>query len=114
MDYFVSFNSHNQYIDIIAQTGLIGFFCFTWFVWQVGKLGLSLRKTAPEGFPRTYVVGALGGLIGTLVAGMLGDWFIPFVYNIGYAGFRTSVLGWIFLGGLIALENISKIKASEQ
>ena len=112
MGYFISFNSHNQYIDIIAQTGLIGFFCFTWFILAVGKLGLSFRKTAPEGFPRAYVYGALGGLAGTLAAGMLGDWIIPFVYNIGLTGFRASVLGWFFLGGLIALENKSEIKTS--
>jgi len=106
MGYFVSFNSHNQYIDLIAQTGLIGFFCFAWFIWQVGKLGLSLRKTASEGFPRAYVYGALGGLAGTLAAGMLADWIIPFVYNIGFTGFRASVLGWIFLGGIVALGQI--------
>ncbi len=106
MGYFVNFNSHNQYIDLIAQVGLIGFACFIWFVWQVGKLGLSLRKIASEGFPRAYVYGALGGLAGTLAAGMLADWIIPFVYNIGLAGFRASVLGWIFLGGLVALGQI--------
>ena len=106
MGYFVSFNSHNQYIDIIAQTGLIGFYCFLWFVWQVGKLGLSLRKTASEGFPRAYVYGALGGLAGTLAAGMLADWIIPFVYNIGFTGFRACLLGWIFLGGMVALGQI--------
>jgi len=113
MGYFVSFNSHNQYIDIIAQAGLIGSFCFTWLIWHVCKHGLSLRKTTSEGFPQAYVYGALTGLAGTLAAGMLGDWIIPFVYNIGLAGFRTSVLGWIFLGGLIALENISEIRTSE-
>jgi fructose-specific phosphotransferase system IIC component len=102
----VKFNSHNQYIDIIAQTGLIGFACFAWFVWQVGKLGFSLVKQAPEGFSRAYAYGALGGLAGTLVAGMLADWIIPFVYNIGFSGFRASVLGWIFLGGMVALGQI--------
>jgi O-antigen ligase len=106
MGYLVKFNSHNQYIDIIAQTGLIGFACFAWFVWQVGKLGFSLVKQAPEGFSRAYAYGALGGLAGTLVAGMLADWIIPFVYNIGFSGFRASVLGWIFLGGMVALGQI--------
>ena len=46
-----------------------------------------------------------------LVAGMLGDWVIPFVYNVGLKGFRASVLGWIFLGGLVALQHI---KSSQQ
>jgi hypothetical protein len=29
---------------------------------------------------------------------------LPFVYNIGIAGFRASMLAWLFLGGLVALE----------
>jgi len=106
LGYLIKFNSHNQYLDIIAQIGIVGFTCFAWFIWQVGKLGFSLVKQSPEGFPRAYVYGALGGLTGTLAAGILGDWFIPFVYNIGLAGFRTSVFGWIFLGGMVALGQI--------
>jgi hypothetical protein len=39
-------------------------------------------------------------------AGLLGDWVIPFYYNIGLEGFRASVIGWMFLGGLIALQRI--------
>jgi hypothetical protein len=38
---------------------------------------------------------------------MLGDWIIPFVYNVGLKGFRASVLGWIFLGGLVVIERVT-------
>ncbi len=104
LGWYVQFNSHNQYVDIVAQTGLLGLFCFLWFAWEAGRLGWRLRAQAPEGFPRAYVYGALGGLAGTLAAGMLADWVLPFVYNIGLTGFRASVLGWIFLGGLVVVE----------
>jgi hypothetical protein len=60
------------------------------------------------GFTHAYVVGALGGLAGMLVAGMLGDWMIPFVYNVGLEGFRASIFGWLFLGGLVAIEQMYK------
>ena len=43
--------------------------------------------------------------------GALGDWFLPFVYNIGIAGFRASVLGWLFLGGLLAMEGVGRSNA---
>jgi len=72
-------------------------------IWRVGW---RLRASAPEGFPQAYVVGCLGGLAGMLAAGMLGDWVLPFVYNIGLWGMRASVLGWLFLGGLVAMEQI--------
>jgi hypothetical protein len=42
-------------------------------------------------------------LVATLVSGMLGDWFLPFVYNVGLAGMRSSILFWVFMGGLLSL-----------
>ena len=102
--YFVYFNSHNNYFDMIAQIGLVGLFCFFWFAFETGRLGLSLVEKAPDGFPRAYVIGALGGLAAMLVSGMLGDWIIPFVYNVGMEGFRASAIAWMFLGGLVVVE----------
>jgi len=106
--YYVPFNSHNNYIDLVAQTGLLGAVCFLWFSWAVWRVGWKIRNKAPIGFAQAYVYGAMGGLVGTLVAAFLGDWVLPFVYNIGLNGFRSSVLAWLFLGGLVAIENISK------
>lgn len=102
----VQFSSHNNFVDIVAQTGLIGLACVLWFMFEIGRLGWRLRKTVPDGFARAYVDGALGGLVATLVAAMLGDWLLPFVYNVGLQGFRTGVLAWMFLGGLVALEQL--------
>ena len=106
MGYYVRFSSHNQYVDLVAQTGLLGLGCFLWFAWEAGRLGWRLRARAPDGFARAYTIGAFAGLMGTLATGMLGDWILPFVYNVGLAGFRASVLGWLFLGGLGALEHL--------
>lgn len=104
--YYVPFNSHSQYVDIVAQTGLLGLAFFLWFFFEVGRLGWQLRDRVPEGFARAYVYGALGGLAGTLAAAFLVDWVIPFVYNIGFNGFRGSILAWIFLAGLVSLDHI--------
>lgn len=106
LGYSVRFNSHNNYVDIIAQVGLIGLACFFWFVWEAGRLGWKLRHEASPGFQHAYVIGVLGGLAGTLAAGMLGDWILPFVYNVGMHGYRSSIFFWLFLGGLVALEQI--------
>jgi O-antigen ligase len=106
LGYYVPFNSHNNYIDIIAQNGLVGVILFLWFAWEIGKVGLKLRDRVPDGFQKAYVYGCLGGLVGMMAAGMLGDWVIPFVYNVGLEGFRASGLAWMFLGGLLALEKM--------
>lgn len=104
----VPFNSHNNYVDIVAQTGLLGLACLLWFFWQLGRIGWNLVGRAADGFARAYVLGALAGLAGTLAAGMLGDWFLPFLYNMGLRGFRGSMLGWFFLGGLVAVDRITR------
>lgn len=101
--YYVEFNSHSQYIDIIAQIGVVGMLAYLWFLWEFGRLALNLRKRVPVGFARGYVYAVLGGLAGTIAAGFLGDWILPFVYNVGYVGMRSSLLGWMFMGGLLAL-----------
>jgi len=106
--YYVPFNSHNNYVDIIAQTGIIGMICFFWFFWTVWRLGWKLKTITPSGFEKAYVYGALGGLVGTLVAAFLGDWVLPFTYNVGLGGLRSSIYVWLFLGGLVAIGNIYK------
>jgi hypothetical protein len=107
LGYSVQFNSHNNYIDLLAQTGIIGLALFIWLMVEIILLGLSMRKNASSGFDLAFVYGVIGGMAGTLVAGMLGDWVIPFVYNVGFAGFRSSLIGWFFMGGLLALKRMS-------
>ena len=104
----VKFNSHNQYADIVAQVGLLGLACFVWFVGEVGWLAWKLRTEVTDGFSQAYVYGVIGGLAGTVVAAALADWVIPFVYNIGLHGFRGSMLGWLFLGGLVSIEYVTR------
>jgi hypothetical protein len=106
MGWNVFFNSHNNYIDILAQTGILGLICFLWFFGEMFVLGWRLQFRVPDGFEKAYVYSALGGIAGTLAAAMLGDWVIPFVYNVGLDGLRAAMIGWLFLGGLVALEQI--------
>lgn len=112
--YSVQFNSHNNYIDLLAQTGVIGCGLFIWFLVEIYRLGMRLLSRVPDGFQRAFVYGVIGGTVGTAVAGMFGDWVIPFVYNVGFAGFRASLFGWFFMGGLVALERINSEKSTTQ
>lgn len=102
--YFVSFNSHSQYVDLVAEFGLLGLLAFTWFMWEITRVVWRLlRANLADDFARAYVIGAAGGLVAVLVAGFFGDWLFPFFYNVGMYGFRAAVLPWVFLGGLVAL-----------
>lgn len=109
--WYVVFNSHNNYVDIIAQTGLLGFLLIIMFFWNLLRHGWELRNKVPDGFPKAYVYGALGGLAGMLAAGMLGDWIFPFVYNLGLNTLPIALVSWIFLGGLLAVSKIYPVRS---
>jgi hypothetical protein len=109
--YYVVFNSHNNYWDLAIQTGMVGLGLFLWLAFEIFRLGLKVRKRAEDGFSFAYANTAIGLLIGCLFAGFLADWFLPYLYNIGFPGFRTSVLAWLFLGGLLSLDTIQRKRA---
>ncbi|MEZ5317464.1 MAG: hypothetical protein R2752_08710 [Vicinamibacterales bacterium] len=107
LGWYVRFSSHNTYIDLLAQTGVVGLLVFGWFAAAVAVSALRLRRVVTGGFEQAYLVGALGGLAGSLAAGFLADWIVPFAYNIGLPGFRSSLLFWVFLGGVVAIRRLA-------
>ena len=104
--YHIKFNSHSQFVDIIAQTGILGLACFMWILFEVGRLAYKLMDQLPEGFAKGYAHGVFAGVLGSLMASFLVDWLLPFAYNIGLDGVRASILPWIFFGGLISIEQM--------
>jgi len=104
-----AFSTHSNYLDILAQTGLVGTLFFAWFLFAVFRLALRARSQSPNGFAAGFANGALAGFVGLGIAMALGDWFIPFVYNAGIAGFRHTIHSWIFLGALAAMERMNTI-----
>jgi len=101
-------NSHNNYVDLFAHGGILGLILFAWFSVEVAQLGLRLRRRYTAGFAAGYVNAMLAAGAGALVIMLLADWILPFVYNIGFPGFQASVLVWLFMGGLVALENMGQ------
>ncbi|GAB4466237.1 MAG: O-antigen ligase family protein [Anaerolineales bacterium] len=104
--YRIRFNSHSQFVDIIAQTGVLGLACFLWILFEIGRMAYRLMNELPEGFAKAYAYGIFASVFGSLMAAFLVDWLLPFAYNIGLDGVRASVLPWIFFGGLISIEQI--------
>lgn len=96
-------STHNNYLDIIAQTGVLGTLCWLWLMLAAARETRLVLRHAPPGWLRTLAVATAGGLVGAAVAMMLGDWVLPFAYNQGVAGYRYTVFSWIFLGVLISV-----------
>lgn len=99
-------NSHNNYVDLFAHVGLLGLALFGWFAVAFARTGLRLRRRYTEGFAAGYLNAMLAAGAASLVLMALADWILPHVYNIGFPGFQASVLVWLFLGGVVALENM--------
>jgi len=104
--YYIKFNSHSQFVDIIAQTGILGLACFFWILFEIGRLSWKLMDELPDGFAKGYAYGIFASVFGSLMAAFLVDWLLPFAYNIGLDGVRASILPWIFFGGLISIEQL--------
>lgn len=104
--YSIRFNSHSQFVDIIAQTGVLGLLGFLWILFEIGRLAWNLMSQLPDGFAKGYSHSIIAGVLGSIMAAFLVDWLLPFAYNIGLDGVRASILPWIFFGGLISVEQI--------
>ena len=98
--------SHNMYVDIFAQTGLVGLAFFLWAIVALLRLAEQARQRLPGGFLGAYAHGVLAGLAAMLAASFaFADWLLPFVYNISIKGFRHSLYTWLLVGSIPALLN---------
>jgi hypothetical protein len=96
-------STHSNYLDFVAQTGLIGVAIALWFLVTLLIIGWQARRQWCSGFRGGFAQATFAGFIGLLVAMSLGDWFIPFVYNQTIAGFRFTVQSWVYLGYMASL-----------
>jgi len=100
--------THSTYIDILSQTGIVGFMFFVWFFAALFVIGWRLRRWTKgrADFPEAFTVAAIGGYVGTILAMGLGDWIVPFVYTQTIAGFDYAVYTWVLLGAALSLYHI--------
>ncbi len=92
--------SHNNYIDILAQTGVYGFTMFIAFWLTTSYTALKLFFILPR--KNDFVHGLGYTLIAFNVAiyaiMMLGDWITPFPYTQGLAGIDYDIWPWMMTG----------------
>ena len=101
-------STHNNYFDILAQTGIIGFACFIWMMATFLRLGTHLKRrlAGQRDFAEAFTHAVMAGLIASLVGMTLGDWVLPFAYNQTISGFDNAIFTWMFVGGMMALYHI--------
>jgi O-antigen ligase len=101
-------SSHNNYLDIIAQFGVVGSVTWLWLAIAGALEGLRQIRTTPPGFLNVLALTATSGWLAAQFSMFFGDWVLPFAYNQTITGFKYTVYSWIFLGALIAIRSIQE------
>lgn len=111
----LALSTHNNYLDMLLQYGILGFSTFLWLclsiikeLWKFSKLHLTGT------FDKAFTLGAFAGACGMLPAMWLGDWVIPFAYNQTITGYNYTGYSWLFIGLALALGYIQKEKQAQQ
>ncbi|CAN5833965.1 hypothetical protein BH24ACI1_BH24ACI1_21700 [soil metagenome] len=59
--------AHNDYLQILADAGILGFACVAAFIYLLFKKGLQTVRESSDRFRRSTAVGALAGCFGILI-----------------------------------------------
>jgi hypothetical protein len=110
MTYFptAAMASHSDYIDLLAQTGIVGFLFYLVFFAMLVRMAYRLiRRLKGQGdFHEAFANATFAGALGCIFAMAIGTWMIPFVYTASLAGFDHAVYSWILLGTVVALDRL--------
>ena len=101
--------THSNYLDILAQTGIIGSVLFLWFLISLVRMAYRLyRRVRGRGdFLEALANAAFAGTIGSIVIMGFGDWILPFAYTQTIAGYDHAVYSWLFMGTIPVLDRLS-------
>ena len=108
-------STHNNFFDMLAQTGVVGFSILLWMLATLVRTGDRTTRIlrGRRNFEEAFANATLGGCIGAIFSMMLGDWILPFAYNQTIVGFDHSVYTWLFLGGMVSLYRITQTGETE-
>ena len=104
--------AHNSYLQMAAETGLLGLACFLWMVFVLLRYGFNSRKQIKAsvitvGHPDahryswqlTFLEGALSGLLGYLAQ--------SFFDNTLYA-VQLNMFMWVIIGMMVAVSRLNE------
>lgn len=107
--------THNNYIDIISETGIVGTFFYLWMFAALVVQGYRLvrRLRGRKDFYEALSISAFAGLIACIVIMGFGDWLLPFAYTQTIAGYNYTVYSWLFIGTLLAIDQMTREKDAQ-
>ena len=100
----VTLSCHNRYLDLVAETGVLGFVCYMGFLAIFFGMGMRRLQRSPDREMRVYIIAFMSGILGILLTNL----FSP---NLRWAADATiywSVLGLGFGAFAVAGEGIKE------
>jgi O-antigen ligase len=61
------FRAHNDFLQILADAGILGFACVVGFIFLLFKKGLPIISKSKDKFRKSVAIGSLGGCLGILM-----------------------------------------------
>lgn len=102
---------HNQYLNILAEFGVVGLVVWLWFLAATWSAGLRVFRRTTNPAHKTFVLGWLGMFAGMMVGGLTGDYQIHSIRNGGLELFSGYYLQWVLLGGLVTVARLEQLRS---
>ena len=85
-------DTHNYFLKVLVETGLVGLALFLWLLWTMFREGFGLFRSADDPFFQALGLGLAGWMVAAFIANCFGDrWNYP----------QISAYVWI-IGGFVA------------
>lgn len=100
-------SAHGTYAQHLSETGFPGLLLFvSVLVFGFRWMWVNYRAMLP-GRSKTYILAAMGQLVGIGAAALIGDYIVPTYHNGGITTFSATVYSWLIWGLAVAHVRIS-------
>jgi len=90
--------AHNCYLQMAAETGLVGLVCFLWMLFVLLRHGFNYCNQIKDSWSLTFLQGSVASLVGFLVQSLFDNTF----YTV-----QLGVLMWLIFGLTVALTRLN-------
>lgn len=108
--------AHNQYLEVLAEMGVLGLICLLWLMSVVGWYTVKAFRTAKTSLAKAVSIAYLGYLAAIVLGGFFTSSFLPSAADGGgTASFVESSYRWLLFGLVLSIPNWeSELVSKEQ
>ncbi|HBY56741.1 MAG TPA: hypothetical protein DEG96_02590 [Candidatus Atribacteria bacterium] len=103
--YGIADKVHNEYLQLWAELGIVGFGIFLWLIITYFNYGIKLLKRIEDEYKQGILIGLMGGVVAVLIDAIFG-----FPLHLP----ATLVLFWLFIGLIVSLKHSENNSGQEE